>query len=74
MTAIEAQAIRKNISFMTNNKGHKTGVVFNLRNKETQELLEDLIDTLIAVERKDEPARPFDEFKQEILAKRKINA
>jgi hypothetical protein len=74
MTATEAQAIRKNISYMTDINGQKTGVYFNLRNKQTQDLFEDLFDTLILVERKEEIARPFEEFKKETLDKRKAKA
>ena len=62
--------LEKNISFLTDAKGQKIAVQFDLRNQQMQELFEDLLDTLATFERQDEPTRPFDEIKSEILAQR----
>ncbi len=43
-----------------NEKGKKTGAI--LTTKECDELLEDLHDLIIAAERRDEPAIPFEEL------------
>lgn len=63
--------LKKNISFLTDADGQKVAVQFDLRNKEVQELMEDLFDTLDVHERQDEPTRNFDDIKKEILAQRK---
>lgn len=60
--------LRKHISFLTDAKGEKVAVQFDLRNQQIQELFEDLIDTLTATERQNEPTKPFDEVRKEILA------
>ncbi len=62
--------LKRNISFLTDAKGEKVAVQFDLRNQQMQELFEDLLDTLTVFERQDEPTRPFDEIKKEILAQR----
>lgn len=63
--------LQKNISFLTDAKGKKVAVQFDLRNKQMQELFEDLIDTLTVLERQEEPTKSFDEVKNELLAQRK---
>lgn len=63
--------LQKHISFLTDAKGEKVAVQFDLRNRQVQELFEDLIDTLTVVERQNEPTKPFDEVRKEILAQRK---
>lgn len=65
-------ALRQGISYVTNSKGEKTAVQLDLTNTAIQEIVEDLIDTLDAMERKGEQTRPFDEVKTEILANRGI--
>lgn len=63
--------LQKHISFLTDAKGEKVAVQFDLKNRQVQELFEDLIDTLTVAERQSEPIRPFDEVRKEILAQRK---
>lgn len=63
--------LQKHISFLTDAKGEKVAVQFDLKNRQVQELFEDLIDTLTVAERQQEPTRPFDEVRKEILAQRK---
>lgn len=62
--------LKRNISFLTDAKGQKVAVQFDLRNQQMQDLFEDLIDTLTVYERQDEPTKPFEEIKKEILAQR----
>lgn len=59
--------LQKNISFLTDAKGKKVAVQFDLRSQQMQELFEDLIDTLTVLERQEEPTKSFDEVKN-ILA------
>jgi hypothetical protein len=68
---MNATAIRQGISYVTNSKGEKTALQLDLTNAAVQEIVEDLIDTLDAVERRNEPTRPFDEVRNEILASRR---
>jgi RNase adaptor protein for sRNA GlmZ degradation len=63
--------LQKHISFLTDARGRKVAVQFDLRNRQVQELFEDLMDTLTVVERQEEPTRAFDDIKKEILAQRK---
>lgn len=68
---MNATAIRQGISYVTNSKGEKTALQLDLTNAAVQEIVEDLIDTLDAMERRNEPTRPFEEVKNEILASRR---
>jgi len=68
---MNATAIRQGISYVTNSKGEKTALQLDLTNAAVQEIVEDLIDTLDAVERRNEPTRPFEEVRNEILASRR---
>lgn len=63
-------ALRQGISYVTNSKGEKTALQLDLTNTAIQEIVEDLMDTLDAMERKGEQTRLFDEVKNEILATR----
>jgi hypothetical protein len=62
--------LKRIISFLTDAKGQKVAVQFDLRNQQMQDLFEDLIDTLTVFERQDEPTKPFEEIKKGILAQR----
>lgn len=64
-------AIRQGISYVTNSKGEKTALQLDLTNAAVQEIVEDLIDTLDSVERRNEPTRSFEEVKNEIIASRR---
>lgn len=64
--------LKKNISFLTDAKGQKVAVQFDLRNQQMQDLFEDLLDTLSVVERQEEPTKSFDDIKNEILAQRSV--
>lgn len=74
MTAVEIQNIKKGISFITDTKGAKTGVLINLRNKQTKEMFEDFMDTLTIMERQGEPTRPFAEVDAEIMSKHNLES
>ena len=63
-------AIRQGISYVTNNRGEKTALQLDLTNSAVQEIVEDLMDTLDAVERRSEPTRSFEDVKNEILVSR----
>ena len=65
-----AATLQKHMTFLTDTKGDKVAVQFDLRNRQIQLLLEDLIDTVSVLERQNEPTRPFDEVRKEILAQR----
>lgn len=67
---MNATAIRQGISYVTNSRGEKTALQLDLTNEAVQEIVEDLMDTLDAVERRGEPTRPFEDLKKEILANR----
>jgi hypothetical protein len=55
-----------------NSKGEKTALQLDLTNVAVQKIVEDLMDTLDAVERRSEPTRPFEDVKNEILASRDL--
>ena len=63
--------LQKHMSFLTDARGRKVAVQFDLRNRQVQELFEDLMDTLTVIERQDEPTRSCDDVKKEFLAQRK---
>ena len=67
---MNAAAIRQGISYVTNSKGEKTALQLDLTNAAVQEMVEDLMDTLDAIERRNEPTRSFEDVKSEILASR----
>ena len=68
---MNATAIRQGISYVTNSKGEKTALQLDLTNAAVQGIVEDLIDILDAVDRKNEPTRSFEEVKNEIIASRR---
>lgn len=63
-------AIRQGISYIINSKGEKTALQLDLTNPAVQEIVIDLIDTLDAIERRNEPTQPFEKVKNEILSNR----
>lgn len=66
-------AIRQGLSYVTNSQGQKTAIQLDLTNEAVQEIVENLIGALDAIERQNEPTRPFEEVKQEILRSRGMN-
>ena len=68
--ALPTASIRKWINFLTNEKGLKTAVVFNLKNSWVQQLMEDFFDSLTAIERINEPTVSLDMVKQQFLSKK----
>ena len=68
---MNATAIRQGISYVTNSKGEKTALQLDLTNIAVQQIVEDLMDTLDATERRKEPTRSFEEVKNEIIANRR---
>ena len=67
MTTTQAINIKKGISYLTDISGKKIAVQIDLKNSETRDLFEDLLDTLTVIERQDEVGRPFEEFANEYL-------
>lgn len=65
-------ALRQGISYVTNSKGERTALQLDLTNAAVQEIVEDLIDTLDAMEQRSDPTRPFEDVKNEILANRGV--
>jgi crotonobetainyl-CoA:carnitine CoA-transferase CaiB-like acyl-CoA transferase len=59
--------IHQGISYVVNNKGEKTALQLDLTNPAVKEIVEDLMDTLDVVERRNEPTRSFEDVKNEIL-------
>jgi crotonobetainyl-CoA:carnitine CoA-transferase CaiB-like acyl-CoA transferase len=66
-----ATTIKDGISYLTNNKGKKTAVVFDLKNKAVKELMEDFMDTLDAMDSLSDPTprKSLSEIKQSLLGK-----
>ena len=65
-------ALRQGISYVMNSKGEKTALQLDLTNAAVQEIVEDLMDTLDVLERRNDKTRPFEEVKNEILANRGV--
>jgi hypothetical protein len=66
---METATIQKGISYVTNNFGEKTAMMFDLKNEAVKELMEDLLDTLSAADRINDPVVPFSEVRARIKAK-----
>lgn len=62
--------IKQGISYVTNNKGKQTAMVFDLKNKVIKELMEDFMDTLDAMDSLNDstPRKSLEEIKQIFLA------
>lgn len=67
---MKVSAIRQGISYVTNSKGEKIALQLDLTNAAVQEIAEDLLDMLDAIERRSEPTQPFEKVKNEILSNR----
>ena len=63
--------ISKSISYQTDVKGKKTAIVFDLKNKAIQDLVEDILDLLTVKERLHDERVDFFEATDQILANRK---
>lgn len=63
-------AIKQGISYVTNNKGKQTAVVFDLKNKAVKELMEDFMDTLDATDSLNDPTprKSLEEVRKNLLA------
>jgi len=59
--------LKNSISYLTNDKGEKTAIVFDLKVKAVRDLVEDLLDTLTAIERQNEPRTSIEDAMKEIL-------
>lgn len=68
-----ASTLEKNVHFVTNTDGEQVAVQIDLKNEEIRDFFEDLFDTLDVLKTQDEPTRPFEEIRAEILAGRKNN-
>jgi len=63
----------KGINFITNEKNEKIAVQINLKSIEKhQEEIEDLLDSIIAESRKDEPKKSWNEVKVNLKRKGKL--
>lgn len=62
--------IKQGISYVTNNKGEQTAMVFDLKNKAVKELMEDFMDTLDAIDSLNDstPRKSLDEVRKNLLA------
>jgi len=60
---MDTKIIKNGISYLTNNKGKQTAVVFDLKNKAVKELMDDFMDTIEAMEslNDDTPRKSFEE-------------
>lgn len=47
---MDTKTIKRGISYLTNDKGKQTAVVFDLKNKAVKELMEDFMDTIDAID------------------------
>jgi RNase adaptor protein for sRNA GlmZ degradation len=62
-----AQMINKGISYQMDTKGKKTAVVFDLKNKAVQEIMEDILDLLTVKERQNDEKIDFFQATDKIL-------
>jgi hypothetical protein len=62
-------AIKEGISYLTNNKGRQTAVVFDLKNRAVKEIMEDFMDTLNAMDALEDttPRKSIDQLRSELL-------
>ena len=65
---MSTSAIKQGISYLTNNNGKQTAVVFDLKNKAVKEIMEDFMDTLDAIDALEDnaPRKSFDEVKNNL--------
>lgn len=70
MITMEAVTIRRGITPITNQEGQQTGLFFDLTNEAVRDLVEDLMDTLIAAERVNEPTVTSSEVIARIRARK----
>lgn len=59
--------LKNSISYLTNAKGEKTAIVLDLKEKIVRDLVEDLLDTLTAIERQNELRTSVEEVRKEIM-------
>jgi hypothetical protein len=62
-------SIKQGISYITNNKGKQTALVFDLKNKAVRELMEDFMDTLDAIDSLNDstPRKSLREVRENLL-------
>ena len=62
--------IKQGISYVTNNRGKQTAVVFDLKNKAVKELMEDFMDTLDAIDSLNDstPRKSLEDVRKTLLA------
>ena len=62
-------SIKQGISYMTNNKGKQTALVFDLKNNAVKELMEDFMDTLDAIDSLNDstPRKSLSEVRKNLL-------
>ena len=63
--------ISRNISYQIDTKGKKTAIVFNLKNRAIQDLMEDILDLLAVKERLNDERVDFFEATDRILSVKK---
>jgi hypothetical protein len=52
---MSTKTLKQGISYLTNDKGKQTAVVFDLKNKAIRELIEDFMDTVDAIDSLNDP-------------------
>ena len=62
----QTAAVKNSISYVTDAKGSKLAIQFNLKNKIVQDLMEDLLDTIAATERYNDPKTSIAQARKEI--------
>ena len=62
--------IKQGISYVTNNRGKQTAMVFDLKNKAVKELMEDFMDTLDAIDSLNDTThrKSLEEVRRNLLA------
>lgn len=62
--------IKQGISYVTNNRGKQTAMVFDLKNKAVKELMEDFMDTLDAIDSLNDSTlrKSLEEIRKNLLA------
>jgi hypothetical protein len=66
---MSTKTIKQGISYLTNDKGKQTAVVFDLKNKAIKEIMEDFMDTLEAVDALSDaaPRKSINEVRKNLL-------
>lgn len=64
---INIAGIRQGMQYVTNAQGERTALLLDLKNKAVKQLVEDLIDTLDAIDAYGDPRSSSEEVRKELL-------